>query len=287
MRRLPQVLSLTVTLTYVHAQVGDDSHAKSDSSIFSHVIELSRQRLWQELLPGDIVANVGREFVGSPYLPFTLEEPGQERLVVNLRGFDCVTFIENVLAVARCIQSETSSFASYKNNLRVMRYRGGILDGYPSRLHYFSEWLDDNAGKGFVRDVTRELGGLRLEKNINWMTRHREAYRQMRDTVAFKQIAGTESQLSETARWYIPSDSIYRIESRLHNGDIVAAVSSREGLDVAHAGIAVRTDDGSLHYMHAPDVKGNVKISEEPLHVYMESHRAFVGIMVARPVYGE
>lgn len=281
-----QVLVLILALTGVsaNAQKTDGSVPKADTTVFSEIVEISRQRLWQELLTGDIVANVGKEFVGSPYVPFSLEEPGKEHLVVNLRGFDCVTLVENVLAITRCIQWENTSFQSYRDMLRTIRYRGGVLDGYPSRLHYFSEWLDDNARKGFVRDITRDLGGVQLVKRIDWMTKHRQAYRQLRDSTTFARVAGVEKLLSESPRWYIASDSIQQIESGLQNGDIVAAVSSKDGLDIAHTGIAVRMDDGSVRYLHAPDVKGSVKISDESLHEYMKKHPAFSGIIVARPI---
>lgn len=257
---------------------------RTDESIFSHIVETSRQQLWQELPTGDIIVDVGKHFIGSQYAPFTLEEQGAEHLVVNLREFDCVTFVENVLAITRGIQSRKPSFESYKNNLQRIRYRGGVLNGYPSRLHYFSEWIDDNSTKSFVRDMAGELGGVQQAKVIDWMTTHKEAYRQLQDSAVFAQMADQERKLSNTTHRYIPSDIIHQIESKLRNGDIIAMVSSKSSLDVAHAGIAIRMDDGSIHYMHAPDVKGSVKISEEPLHEYVKKHKPFLGIMVARPI---
>src|SRR5512146_1310284 len=53
---------------------------------------------------GEIMVAVGSSFIGTPYLPNALEQPGEEHLVVNLRGLDCVTFVENTLALSRCIK---------------------------------------------------------------------------------------------------------------------------------------------------------------------------------------
>lgn len=122
------------------------------------------------------MVRVGREFLGTQYEAHTLEQPGEEQLVVYLRGFDCVTFVENVLALSRCIKKQVSTFEAVENELQEIRYRKGVLDGYPSRLHYFSEWIEDNAAKGVVRNVTAELGGQSYRKTINWITRHHDAY---------------------------------------------------------------------------------------------------------------
>ncbi len=43
---------------------------------------------------------IGKFFLGTPYVVGTLETKRGEHLVVNLREFDCVTFVENVVALA-------------------------------------------------------------------------------------------------------------------------------------------------------------------------------------------
>src|SRR5512143_662651 len=82
---------------------------------------------------GEVVEAVGRFFLGSPYAAHTLESPGDECLVVNLREFDCTTFMENALVLARCIKKKFASFEQYRQELTFVRYRQGVLDGYPSR----------------------------------------------------------------------------------------------------------------------------------------------------------
>src|ERR1051325_2321167 len=69
----------------------------ADSVIFEKRLALARAQRLDTLPIGKIVVAVGKTFVGSPYVPHTLEPPGPERLVVDLREFDCVTFVENML----------------------------------------------------------------------------------------------------------------------------------------------------------------------------------------------
>src|SRR5262249_42864643 len=107
---------------------------------------------------GEVMAAVGKQFIGAPYEAHTLDSAKTEHLVVNLRGFDCVTLVENALALSRCIKSGHLTTPDFRKELQNIRYRGGSISGYASRLHYFTDWIRDNAAKGNVTDVTKKLG---------------------------------------------------------------------------------------------------------------------------------
>jgi hypothetical protein len=239
-----------------------------------------KQRL--DTLPiGEIVAKVGRTFVGYPYVPGTLEADGAEHLVINLHSFDCVTFVENSLALARVVRAG-GGFAAFKNELTRIRYRNGKLNGYPSRLNYFSEWIANNEAKGIVRNITRELGGKVDSEPITFMTAHRKSYRQLADDSVFREIEAQEKRLSAIPRYVIPKEEIAGIANKIHDGDIIAAATNKPGLDIVHTGIALWVD-GKLHLMHAPLVGKVVEISELPLADRIMRITSQDGIMVARP----
>src|SRR5687768_14790356 len=72
--------------------------ATSDSAIFAATMQRARAQRLDTLPIGDVMVTVGRWFVGAPYTPYTIEiNAPREALVVNLREFDCVTFVENTL----------------------------------------------------------------------------------------------------------------------------------------------------------------------------------------------
>ncbi len=102
----------------------------------------------------DVIVKIGESFIGTEYLAHALEEDGDEQLVINLSGLDCTTLVENSLALARCVKLDSTSFENYLDELQFIRYRDGIVDGYPSRLHYFSDWIYDNIFKGVIEDET-------------------------------------------------------------------------------------------------------------------------------------
>lgn len=269
------------------AQPWEPDEIADDRAIFERMATLAVEENLVDLEMADLVVRVGQQFLGTPYKAHVLEQRDPEKLVVFLRGFDCVTLIENVLALSRCVKMGMPSFDTFAKELQRIRYREGILDGYPSRLHYFSEWIVDNERKGIVRDASRELGGTAYTKTFRWMSAHRSDYPQLQDDRVLEQIRRIERTLSNEEFSYVPRREILKPSSRIldgiRSGDIIALTSGRSGLDVAHAGIAVRTLDGELHLLHASRDLGEVHITRESFREYLIKYLSFSGVMVARP----
>lgn len=232
---------------------------------------------------GDTIASVGQSFLGTPYVEKTLEVGDTETLVVNFGGLDCTTFVENVLAFSLMLQKQQKDFENFTRNLETVRYRNGDLNGYPSRLHYFTEWIRNNEKKGLVKDITAELGGEELEKPINFMGTHRNLYPFLASDENFKAMLEVEKELAKEALCYLPQDQIESKEHLIKSGDILALATSIKGLDVTHTGIAIHQPDGRLHLLHASSKNGEVEISELPLADYLKNIKSNIGIIVARP----
>ncbi len=242
---------------------------------------------------GEAMAALGRTFVGTAYVPRTLDPEGPEALVINFRGLDCVTLVENVLALALFVREPDAAVllehrddaeARYEQLLTRIRYRGGHLEGYASRLHYFSDWIEDGEAKGLVVDVTRELGGALDTDAVDFMTTHPGAYRQLaEDPAAAAAVRADEERLTAEGRWIIREAALDQAATAIRDGDIIAATSTARGLDVAHTGIALWVD-GTLRLLHAPLVGDSVQISDEPLCERIRRIRGQDGIIVARPL---
>ena len=232
---------------------------------------------------GDAAAAFGQHFLGKPYVGHTLEAPGDEHLVINLREFDCLTFVENMLALARCVKSGERGFDAFQRQLTTIRYRGGVIDGYPSRLHYFSDWVNDNVKKGIVENLTRNLGGKSYRKAITFMTTHAESYRQLERKDFVRRVAEREKVLSRERHYHIPSDRIAGIQNRLQNGDLIGTTTTMEGMDVSHTGMVLRQGN-VVRFMHASLSGKNVLVSPGSLAEYVTGISSHTGIIVLRPL---
>jgi len=240
---------------------------------------------------GETMAFLGLSFVGTRYVPGTLESPGPENLVVNLQELDCVTFVENVLALARFVRlsepgvldSELEIRTVYRRILTDIRYRGGRIDGYPSRLHYFSDWILDNEEKGLVREITAELGGEEDYRAVDFMSSHPEAYPKLATQGSLQAIREREMYLSSQVRYRILPERIGDRIEEIKDGDIIAATSAVDGLDVGHTGLALWRD-GGLYLLHAPLAGESVELSALPLAERLLRIESQDGIRVVRPL---
>ena len=250
--------------------------------VFDEVMAFARAEQLHLLPIGESMTALGEWFSGQPYVAGTLDASPIERLVVKLDGFDCVTFVETVLALARGVRKQDYSYGTFVENLTDQRYRDREIDGYCSRLHYFSEWISDNEARGTVENITADLGGDRLEKTLNFMSQHRESYpRLVENDSLFAGIMEMEKRLEGLELYFIPQDRIRTVYPNLQSGDILALATDIGGLDVAHTGLAYGFEDGSIGLLHASTTLG-VTVSQD-LQTYVENNRRQIGIVVARP----
>ena len=229
-----------------------------------------------------------RQLTGRPYVAHTLEVNDTESLVVNLRQLDCTTLVENVCALVLTAREGRHDFRSFCRNLQQLRYRQGKLDGYPSRLHYFSDWVSDNEAMGLVKEVGVEGKGVSSKVqtlSISYMSTHPQAYKALRrHPEMVKEIAAQEKRLTGRQYRYIPKtvkpdDQLLR--QVISDGDILAITCSKPGLDIAHLGFAVWREDG-LHLLNASQIHKKVVVEPMTLWQYLAKHPSHTGIRVIR-----
>ncbi len=259
-----------------------DPHATS-RYIYSQALRRAKEEHWNELSMGDLVAKTGSLFVGTPYVGGTLEGDGPEVCRVDLTGLDCVTLFESALAIARVIKKRGSTWDDLVREVTTTRYRNGTLDGYTSRLHYTSDWIDDNVRKSVVADVTQGLGGVLFPVQVNFMSENPKYYKPLTtDSSLVSVMSAIERRLGTTTRYYIPKDAIAQVEEYIESGDIIAITTSKAGLDYSHTGIAIR-EGNTTRLMHASSQKKKV-ILDGRISDYVQSVRSHTGITVVRPL---
>lgn len=229
----------------------------------------------------ELVVEIGKSFMGTPYVEKTLEIPGPEQLVIDLQGVDCTTYLESVVTLARMAKEGKNDFETFEKELETLRYRNGKNEGYTSRLHYFSDWIAINQDKGILTDITEQIGGVSYENKPTFMTENPQFYPQLSDRENVERLQNIESSIRLREYFFIPKDQISAHESLIQSGDLIAITTSISNLDMVHVGFAVE-QNGRIHLMHASSAKQEVEISKKPLHDYLAGNRSQSGIMVAR-----
>jgi hypothetical protein len=235
----------------------------------------------------NLFLNTALFFLETPYGYSTLEINKKEDLVVNLRGLDCVTYIENAIALYRTIISDSINFEYFKNELKNIRYRSGRIEGYTSRLHYTTDWIFDNEIKKYIVDKTNLIGGVEIPVNVYYISRNYEKYNYLKEhPEEVEEIKTIEKRINSRKYYYIPKEKIPAIEKRINTGDILCFTTKIGGLDISHVGIAV-WQEGVLTFIHASTKYKKVIINPESLYDYCIDNKNMTGIMVLKLIEPE
>lgn len=206
------------------------------------------------------IGKVSRRLLGTPYRqePLGGGPDLPETVSVSVSAFDCVTYVEHVVALAM-----SGTPAEFPRFVRRLRYRQGRVT-WEDRNHYMTDWIGNNAREGLVR----RLG----ERSGLWIVRSRRL-----DLVPG--VAPRDVNVRG-----IPKASFLARGPRLDTGDVLFFLSTRRHLDVFHCGIAVvdRSNDVPVCLMrHAARSRGEVV--EQSLNSFVSANR-MAGIIAVRPL---
>ena len=280
MKRLIYLLISVAMTCSMQAAAPSDPDAQKIGSLLMEATKLPKDT--------NIPLFFARKFIGIPYVAHTLEVNDDERLVVNTRQLDCTTFVETVMALTLCAKGRQTRFDDYCLYLRMLRYRGGMVS-YPTRLHYFTSWIADNTTLGFVREVQRpdSIFSQTQTLAIDYMSHHTHKYPMlMKNPSWVKEISDIEKMLTGKKYRFIPKGEIANTKAFrqiIHDGDIIAIVTNKKGLDTSHIGFAVWRKDG-LHLINASQIHKKVVNESMTLYEYMHKHPTQIGIRIVRPL---
>ena len=230
-----------------------------------------------------LVEFYARRLLGTPYVARTLEGD-EEMLTINIHELDCLTFIESLYALSRATLNKRVSWRDYADNIENVRYRGGKMGDYSSRIHYISEWIIDNHVRGNLVEITPDLPHADyMVKDIDYMTKHTGNYRQLKnDSAMVEKIRRFElrnHRFPYVKRSWLNDKGL---KAALRSGDFVTLVTNIQGLDVSHNGIIIMDENGAPHLLDASMSGGKVMLESKPLFKFLERSKTNIGIRVFR-----
>lgn len=256
--------------------------AQADSLLIDSLLQKSADMTYHSM--SERLMFFAESFVGFPYKGGTLDCGDEEELIVRTDSFDCTTYVETVLALYLTSLNDNSEYADYIKSLMNIRYRKGIISGYASRLHYFSDWVADNAEKGILFEVTQNEKHDVRTFTLNYMSTNYGLYRKLKNNDSLvSEIRNVEYMWKDYKMPYIPKKFLNLPESEItiNDGDIIALTTDISGLDVVHLGFAVWIDN-RLHLLHASSIYGKVIMDPLPLYDYLKDRKKHTGVRVIR-----
>jgi len=205
------------------------------------------------------VDSISRQFLGRPYVtnPLIGSADTPEVFIAGMdgirSGFDCVTYMETVLARANARNAK-----DYASFLRRIRYESGRVD-WKRRNHYMTNWIRNNARAGLVQPLNFGTASIPKQRQLNI-------------------VPGLPPQKQRFS--CVPKRRLGQIARNIQSGDVIFFASTRPHLDVYHCGIVIR-DGERLLMRHASRSQGGVV--EQDLSTFLKANR-MAGIILARPV---
>ena len=232
---------------------------------------------------GQLITRIARAQIGAPYFnPKQTDAP--ETLDTRVDSFQCVSLVETSLALARCTWVGTPIPECYQRELIATRYRDGHLEGYSSRLHYFYDWIADNARRERVAVMTEQLGGRSGPRKFKIMTKNPDLYPALKDPLIHAQMSSIEEQLNQRGPVWVRRDDIPHLKDELKEGDIIGIVGNQPGLLIIHTGFITEGGDGTKRYIHASSHHERVVLTPDDIEDYVFRERRRRGIVIARPL---
>lgn len=202
----------------------------------------------------DRIKRVSNALLGYPYITGPLNKFDEtEQLIINLEAFDCVTFVETVLALALC-----KAPTDFQTTLKALRYAADEVS-WLQRNHYVTDWVKNNEVKGYLRNITPG-------QPVCSITRE------------FSALANFPAKTQSIN--FLPPEGLPTFSASLQTGDLIFFGTMRENLDFSHEGILIREAE-DLKLRHAS--RSKAAVCEETLSTFLERFGASPGVIVARP----
>ena len=221
-------------------------------------------------------------FLGAEYIVDANGEEKEPDLdpLVRYDAFDCLTFVEEVLAL-----SLASSKEEVSEIRKELRYSGKEID-YANRNHFMiSQWLPNAIEKGYLKDITHEIGETHfVSKEIT-----RQIWSRWRGRWKYP-FALSQYPTGIYSFGVLSLDSaISNIES-IPDGALIVVLRQNHSYNpimITHLGFVVRHSEKDVRIRHATKMSGGM-VKDHYLSWYLDYIRYFdkwpvEGVLVLAP----
>jgi hypothetical protein len=219
--------------------------------------------------------SISSHFLGAPYVfsPLGEENGVDQDPLFTTKAFDCLSLVEISMALA-----STPNVEDALKTLKQIRYFNAALvtgPNYVERKHFMeSQWIPENTRLGWLKDVTKMVGGdltVTVKKTMS-----PEIYKKRKK---LNELDLPENRIPNGVfSWpVIPLDKMEEVAAKIPNGALIFVV--REDYQtipyrITHVGIVVQRKSGT-YLRHAKD-QGAHMVLDMPLAAVVKRHSEFV-----------
>ncbi len=194
---------------------------------------------------------VARDSLGTPYADGPLGEgpdaPYDKDPLMDLKRVDCVTFIEQSIALAA-----SHSYQEAYDSLQKIRYKDGVI-AFDHRNHFMeADWVVNNR---FCRDVSSKL------KTATVDATRTIGRKKLFETCKAPELGANIHDQVLTIT-YVPGAEARKAAKRLPNPALILLIGKTDWLFVLHCALFVREADGRPMLYQASSTEGKVVATE-------------------------
>jgi hypothetical protein len=227
---------------------------KSLNDLLPLISTLSNLPKWRERISSASLALMNKPYATNPLIG---DAHTPEEFLVHSEHFDCVTFVETVLALANC-----NSIDDFQKHLFQIRYRNENLC-WLERNHYMTHWIRENSAKGYIQPYSIGNESLEIEKSLSCL----KDYPPNTELIVLEPV--NIAMLDKLQKIY-------------QDGDIIFFGSSKQDLDYFHLGLLFSGPQGQLILRHAS--RTAEKVLDEELDKFLERVDGCPGVRIVRPI---
>lgn len=215
------------------------------------------------------ILQLSSQWIGTPYVASPTGEGARGEIsdapLIRIDGMDCVTFVENSLAIAHAPSPD-----SILSTLTRIRYRDGVAD-FRHRNHFLvDDWIAENSRKGVI--ALQRLPGDTLWNRT--MGRRFFAQANGLDSSGVKDLPST--------LWLLPREKAISYLENLRSKEEevmgIALIGKPEWLWATHVGLLLLKPDRSPTLRHASTLRKIV--TDQSVIDYLQEQKSIQGILL-------
>lgn len=249
-------------------------HCDKDTTFINQLLSYPELK---DMDKNEQLAFFAKKLVGAPSnLRSEILESDTVSFTIDIHTFNPLSFLSTCVALTQAYETSSApNWRDFAGKYENVRFKGGKIGNYSSRMMYAADWIADNIFRGNIYDATQRVEGLnvkRREKSIYYISKNKDSFNALSDPLKLDLIKMLEMGFRNHQIIYISNGDLTnpgRYKKTAKDGDIVFLLSPDESLDCREMGI-VCFDGDDLRFIQVSIPREKIVMEELPFENYVK-----------------